>query len=243
MYNIEEKDKWVIVTLRSDSTVERVWHIESTEKLIETLSGMVRYDDILRKLNWKEFNFTGKDTGYDTVLKDKCYVTSEGIIHSFRVPVNIFAIRKYILYKDLGNGYGSIYDPRNFEDDIYKYRREKEIRVNNLYKRKDNFETGEKYSIYRYRSSGHSDVFRFRRGPVPGVSGKKKYASCFRLPKVHHNMSLILDPEYKEYTRKTSICDTKGLWWDDFPRTLTRSWKDNCKCRKQWQKNANKKSA
>lgn len=243
MYNIEKRDKWVIVTLRSDSTVERVWHIESTEKLVETLSGMVGYDSILRRLNWSEFNFNGKDIGYDTVLRDKSYITSEGIIHTFRVPVSIFAVRKHILYKDLGNGYGSIYDPRNFEDDIYKYRREREIRVNSLYKRKDDFETGEKYSIYRYRSSGHSDVFRFRRGPVPGISGKKKYASCFRWPKIHHNMSLILDPEYEKYTRKTSIYYLRGMWWDDFPRTITRSWKDNRKCRKQWQKNISKKSA
>jgi len=78
--------------------------------------------------------------------------------------------------------------------------------------------------------------FIYRRTPVPftgaRIRGKYGYHRSFSTTN-ERRQSFACD---KKYVRAKRNCTNIPNAWDDFPRSLSRSWKDNTKKRKQWMK-------
>ncbi len=241
MFKNDTNDKYVIVESNSKGEIVRIIKIETYEKLIDSLDSMTGYDIRENRVTYADFNLSGVDTREYTNTFRETYFDEELGYERYRVRYHKeIGYRKYCVYIDLGNGYGRRIDIRDFEKDIKKHRDERIEKYRNNYDFYDRDSAGEYItgeSYFKYRWSKNYEQYKFRRGPVPGVGGRYHYRRTFRRPKLIHNIRLITDPEYTEYTRKTSILSLGEYWWDDFPRSLDRCWKSSRKCRKQWQKN------
>lgn len=76
--------------------------------------------------------------------------------------------------------------------------------------------------------------FVYRKTPVPytrKIRGGHRYGSS---PRTKHIFMMYDNPEYKEFNRGSPKLIPK--WWDDKARCYQRSWKEQSKCRHQWEK-------
>lgn len=73
----------------------------------------------------------------------------------------------------------------------------------------------------------------FRREPVPHTGKHRKYRYFCRLPRTKQIKTVFANPEMKEFNRSGIKMVPK--WWDDCPRVLQRSWKEQAKVRHQWE--------
>lgn len=76
--------------------------------------------------------------------------------------------------------------------------------------------------------------FVYRKTPVPytrKIRGGRRYGSS---PRTKHIFMMYDNPEYKEFNRGSPKLIPK--WWDDKARCYQRSWKEQSKCRHQWEK-------
>ena len=81
--------------------------------------------------------------------------------------------------------------------------------------------------------------FVYRKTPVPytrKIRGGCRYGSS---PRTKHIFMMYDNPEYKEFNRGSPKVVPK--WWDDKIRCYQRSWKEQSKCRRQWERKRNKK--
>lgn len=86
----------------------------------------------------------------------------------------------------------------------------------------------------------HGDVlcdcdtnYRFRQDPVPGIGRNRWHFRCwYRTPRTTAELRDMADPENAPYIRRRrkQIPTT----WDDIPKCVQRSWKEQSKKRKQW---------
>ena len=75
--------------------------------------------------------------------------------------------------------------------------------------------------------------YKFRRGPVP-YTRKFRGGPSWSPPHTAKLNRMYLTPEYKDFNRG-SIKEIPQ-WWDDRHREKQRCWKEQKKCRHQWQK-------
>lgn len=237
MYKTESADKYFVVEYDDNGNVKRVINNYNLENLISYIYSNTGYDTRTNRITYENFNFTGKDIKRTVRFETYTYKSITGEIKSYKRTIDDYGMRGIVVGRDLGNGYGSLIDVRNFENDVLEYRRRRLIEIGKPYrKKKHSYITGESYYLYDWYRGNKERVYKFRCGPVPRT-GIRKYSGFYRAAKTIHNIKLIDDPEYGIYTRKTKVYETKYYWYDDFSKCISRSWKDNCKCRKQWQKN------
>lgn len=97
--------------------------------------------------------------------------------------------------------------------------------------RENNFKVMQKR--WELLSQKKYEHIRFRIDPIPHT-GRHKYGSYYRVPKMTPALRLAADTEYGKYIRPRARYAGLTNWWDDYPRCISRSWKDCTKKRKQW---------
>ncbi len=95
------------------------------------------------------------------------------------------------------------------------------------------------YALVWHRNGRGIISFRYRIDPVPFIrNGKRSYFKrWYKTPKTVNEKRQYYGSE--EYVRGRRNPRNLPDPWDDYPRADTyikRSWKKNCKCRKQWMK-------
>ncbi len=129
-----------------------------------------------------------------------------------------YSYRPYLFYDEDER----IIDPRIWSTEIL-----------NLVYNKKNWEAamrshcllGEKETIYAL----------FRKGPVPHT-GKPSAMAMHRNPCVGNAIRQGSNPEYQEFIRNSRNANVLQYETHEVCRVHSRSWKDNTKCRHQWQK-------
>lgn len=88
----------------------------------------------------------------------------------------------------------------------------------------------------------HYPYYVFRRGPVPGT-GRHRYKYYHSCRNIHYGQMVraIHHPDYQEFGRKKKNKEINLISYDYPIRQYDKSWKSSCKCRKQWEKNLDKK--
>lgn len=123
--------------------------------------------------------------------------------------------KRYILL----DGYNRVIDARMYIDDIKRY--DEMCR-----KRRHRFSYG--YSMF---TKNHC-VFRV--SPVPGTG--VRHWGYYRRPRLLRSIKQASMKEYEPYIRKGATIDKADAWWDEFPKSLCKSWKHQGKRKRQWDK-------
>jgi hypothetical protein len=125
---------------------------------------------------------------------------------------------KHLMIRD---SLGRIIDPNNFKDRI-KVTEDIEYHEN---------EYLEYYQTWRQTASLRC---KFRCDPIPRT-GKRNYRkNYYRQFRWHNEAKMYFDEMHKPYVRKNrKPNEIMHRWWDDFPRHLDKSWK-NQKKKRQW---------
>ena len=87
----------------------------------------------------------------------------------------------------------------------------------------------------------HGDVlytcdtnYRFRQDPVPGIGRNRGHFRCwYRLPRTTAEFRDMADKENEPYIRRRRRKQIPTAW-DDIPKCVQRSWKEQSKKPKQW---------
>ena len=92
-------------------------------------------------------------------------------------------------------------------------------------------------NFYRLpRKNKYENNARFRIDPVPGTSRCHGY-SWYRNSKVGAIIREARNNEYKEFRRAGYWSEFDTILFEGNERSFSKSWKDNTKIRKQWEKN------
>ena len=185
-------------------------------------------NDHIISLNCNDVNFSGNDTYNNFVWDGSCFKKET-------------CIRPLIIL----NGENRIVNVHDYENKI----REKIINIKNEYGSYDAFiHSRYQYNRYVENQLEYGDVlvhkgykenvcYRFRIDPVPNIHNYK--GGPYQHKKYRHIIAMIKNPENKGYIRKShydSIIQGAYDWEDYNIRNNSRSWKNNKKCKKQWQK-------
>ena len=93
--------------------------------------------------------------------------------------------------------------------------------------------------INAFLNNTEKEEYQYRRGPVPHVF-KRSFRGYCRPISYKHTLMAAEDDQCREYGIKPVREKTRIEKWVLEPvRTGSKSWKDNTKCRKQWQKHQN----
>lgn len=120
--------------------------------------------------------------------------------------------KRYILF----DGYGRIIDGRIYEADLDKAYEEYLADIRKQWKRR-------KGTYY----------FKFRSDPVPHTGRGGGYSNYYRSPRMI-NVKRQYYKEVEHYSRPKACHKGESMWWDDYPRTVQRSWKAQGKKKRQW---------
>lgn len=75
--------------------------------------------------------------------------------------------------------------------------------------------------------------YRFRQDPVPGIGRNRWHFGCwYRFPRTTAEFRDMAAPENEPYIRRRR--KQLPTAWDDIPKCIQRSWKEQSKKRKQW---------
>lgn len=75
--------------------------------------------------------------------------------------------------------------------------------------------------------------YRYRQDPVPGIGRNRWHFRCwYRLPRTTAEFRDMADPENAPYIRRSRKQIPTA--WDDIPKCVQRSWKEQSKKPKQW---------
>lgn len=200
-----------------------------------------------RAISMKEISFNGNDIVHTYSYVPKCHGTYSYL--TFYEKVLVEKKRKYAFvdsngcYVDIRNFTDAVIN-QSIEDTADAERRRRCTKYGTYYTQsqpKTKFVYGETYALYP--KTRPYETFRFRAGAVPGVHKARGGCRWYRSPKKHRLIKLFTDTEYGRFIRKKSwIAPGIGytcVWNDDFGiPSNERSWKQNKKCKHQWQKHA-----
>lgn len=212
-------------------TMERYYVVDNTENRTITFDNKIELLKWLKRtaltikennINFDNINFNGKDT---ITYRE---ITSGLFGDVVRLETRL---RRYTIY----NEQNKIIDIRNWASEII----DTDTSYNNWYKhrRTENKVVGERYYIYSWRAD---NIYKFRRGNVPGISKCKWHrGSCYR--RIKYIRVCKLNEQYPGTIRHKAKFDSKCMWYDDMPyRKTIKSWKNQTKCKYQWEKNLRK---
>jgi len=138
-------------------------------------------------------------------------------------------LKRFIIY----DNYDRIINIHDYKKDAFKLWQYK-YKKNNynwsdyyFFKRR---KINKKYSKWRRQFLN----YEYRKDPVPYIH-KIRGGGWWSSPHTAQIIRMYKNPEYKKFNRG-SIKEVP-TWWDDRYRRVQKSWKEQTKCRHQWEKN------
>lgn len=216
MYKIDNLSNVYYVINLEKNTINK---IGDEKDLIQYLSRWYTrpYMSYKKVFDISDLNLTGKDLCLHTVGTFPYYDT-------------VYCLRKLMIV----DGYNRVVDISRYKKEVENIWANEKSRSN--VKTSCELEYGDWLEIKNWRNVTHR--YRYRIDPVPFIHNYNN--GPYQHKKYKHILKMVLDPEYKEYNRIShyySVLDGVYYWEPFNVRSVSKSWKDNKKIKKQWQKN------